>query len=704
MPARARSSSASSSSADGSATAEKPVKENGVEPTPDAVSEKPEEPEDPCDPGMKTGIKDLYSGKEDKKGRYQWQDTIPNDLGVAVENNKTAKCNWALLVRHVKVYGDASKVLAVHSIVVQSPLLKKLLGSVLKGYPGITADLNRLEFSGKFEPLIHRWAELQTAISKVGDATEEERTTKEHANLLLDVVVKEFKDLIDTSQDMINKHVMTYQHLWTLFQPGQNLFTRQDGQETAVQLQSTRYGQDAGGNPVFWVVGKYVDWDGTSFGTGVLNVSLPCYSGTRPITQLRAFPLEYHPKVDEVRERLIERGAKVEELAGVNYKAYDGLAWHFGEFGNKDKYHVKGRIVIDTYGWNRFDPGHAIYTTRFSNKNAVDSDNSEPDATDDDDFIEPGYSDGMPLDGHFADEEDAAKRPPLTLQQKLICTPLLRGYSLKTKMWLNFFVNCVKEIDWQKDAFERLVLPKNQKELILGFTESQQKHRAAFDDVIEGKGRGMIILLCGPPGVGKTLTAESVAEEMKVPLYMMSAGDLGLDPRRIESKLHDILEMCTRWHSVLLLDEADVFLEERSLHELERNKLVSIFLRVLEYFEGTMFLTTNRVNTFDPAFASRIHISINYKELSIASRRTVWKNFLDNSPQDHVITTKELDELSRLSMNGRQIKNILKIARLLATRQDAKLDRQHIMTTLEVTQHLHNESQVTDRTRGTLYG
>jgi AAA+ superfamily predicted ATPase len=88
--------------------------------------------------------------------------------------------------------------------------------------------------------------------------------------------------------------------------------------------------------------------------------------------------------------------------------------------------------------------------------------------------------------------------------------------------------------------------------------------------------------VCGPPGVGKTLTSESVAEEMKVPLYTMSAGDLGFDPRRVETKLQDILEMCSRWNAVLLLDEADAFLEQRSLHELERNKLVSIFLRVLE--------------------------------------------------------------------------------------------------------------------------
>jgi SpoVK/Ycf46/Vps4 family AAA+-type ATPase len=310
----------------------------------------------------------------------------------------------------------------------------------------------------------------------------------------------------------------------------------------------------------------------------------------------------------------------------------------------------------------------------------------------------------MPIDGAFADEEDAAKHIPLTTEQKLICSPMLRGYSLKNKLWLNFFVNCVQDISWQKDAFDRLVLPKNQKELILGFTESQRKYRDTFDDVIEGKGRGMIILLCGPPGVGKTLTAESMAEEMKIPLYMMSAGDLGFDPRKVETKLQDILEMCSRWNAILLLDEADVFLEQRSLHELERNKLVSIFLRVLEYYEGTMFLTTNRVQTFDPAFQSRIHISLDYQQLSIESRKTVWKNFLDSAAQKHEISAPQLTQLARMDVNGRQIKNILKIARLLASRKDESLSYEHIVTTLDVTQHLHNETQFTERARGSLYG
>lgn len=83
------------------------------------------------------------------------------------------------------------------------------------------------------------------------------------------------------------------------------------------------------------------------------------------------------------------------------------------------------------------------------------------------------------------------------------------------------------------------------------------------------------MLLSGPPGVGKTLTAESVAETMRAPLYMMSAGDLGLTSSEVEASLSNVLEMCTKWKAVLLLDEADVFLEQRSTHDLERNKLVS---------------------------------------------------------------------------------------------------------------------------------
>jgi len=336
---------------------------------------------------------------------------------------------------------------------------------------------------------------------------------------------------------------------------------------------------------------------------------------------------------------------------------------------------------------------------------------------------------------------------------------------------MNLYVNSVKDITFNAKAFESLVLPESQKELILGFTASQQASRNAYDDIIEGKGRGIIILLSGPPGVGKTLTAESVAEEMRVPLFVMSAGDLGLDSRHIESRLQNVFEMVTRWNAILLLDEADVFLEERSLHELERNKLVSIFLRVLEYYEGIMFLTTNRVNTFDAAFQSRIHISLDYPELSIESRRSVWKNFLaqhnavqqsarEKGPsksstsgakagassttpsstttpikpdtldgtlasteqdttdevaqaaaleahrkatQPHAMTNSQIGNLALMHMNGRQIKNVLKTAQLLASRKAEALNMTHITRVLDVTQHLHNQTRESERVRSAIF-
>jgi hypothetical protein len=333
------------------------------------------------------------------------------------------------------------------------------------------------------------------------------------------------------------------------------------------------------------VTGRYVDWDGSKFGTNKCNVKISQYSGTRKINGLAAFPLDFHAEKDDLRQRLLERGAKMEQLAGSHYRSYKGVGWKLNAFGTKDKFNIDGRIVIDTYGWNRFNPNYAIFVSTLDRKDAkalgTEDEGMDSGDMDDDECCDGG----MPIDGHFLDVEDCEKQA-LTEEQRLTCSPLVRGYSLKNKLWLNFFVNSVHDISWNAGAFDRLVLPSQQKELILGFVESQQDEMNKFDDVIEGKGRGMILLLCGPPGVGKTLTAESCAEEMRVPLYMMSAGDLGLDPRTVETSLKDILEMCTKWNAILLLDEADVFLEERSLHELERNKLVSIFLRVLEYYEG----------------------------------------------------------------------------------------------------------------------
>lgn len=93
--------------------------------------------------------------------------------------------------------------------------------------------------------------------------------------------------------------------------------------------------------------------------------------------------------------------------------------------------------MIDTYGWNRFNPTYAIFVSALNQKEHVQrSSSSDSGDSDGEDDYDGGDDSGMPIDGHFADEEEAAKHVPLTTEQKLICSPLLRGYSLKNKMWL----------------------------------------------------------------------------------------------------------------------------------------------------------------------------------------------------------------------------------------------------------------------------
>ncbi len=172
---------------------------------------------------------------------------------------------------------------------------------------------------------------------------------------------------------------------------------------------------------------------------------------------------------------------------------------------------------------------------------------------------------------------------------------------------------------------------------------------------------------------------------------MMSAGDLGLSSSEVESSLSNVLEMATKWNAILLLDEADVFLEQRSSHDLERNKLVSIFLRILEYYEGILFLTTNRVDNIDAAFQSRIHISMQYNELSTSSRRHVWSNFLSLGGKGPGFSEGEMDILAGYQMNGREIKNVIKTARLLASKKEEGLGYTHVASVLAIEKrHINN--------------
>ncbi len=144
---------------------------------------------------------------------------------------------------------------------------------------------------------------------------------------------------------------------------------------------------------------------------------------------------------------------------------------------------------------------------------------------------------------------------------------------------------------------------------------------------------------------------------------MVSVGELGTRMDHLEKNLSQILDIAHTWRAVLLIDEADVFLEQRELRDVNRNALVSIFLRMLEYFQGILFLTTNRVATFDEAFQSRIHIGLRYDKLDIKTKKGIWKGFIDRVrklPEVEVadITEDDFTQLSNFEVNGREVQEL----------------------------------------------
>lgn len=195
------------------------------------------------------------------------------------------------------------------------------------------------------------------------------------------------------------------------------------------------------------------------------------------------------------------------------------------------------------------------------------------------------------------------------------------------------------------------------------------------------------MLLYGQPGTGKTLTAESIAERAHLPLYAVAAGEIGHDADKADQTLKVVLECCKLWNAVLLLDEADVFLEARGTDSLSRNEMVSVFLRRLEYFGGLSFLTTNRPRSIDPAFESRLDLIIPYPDLDVAARRSIWTTFVEHvgaMGKGHGIQQKDFDVLAQYKCNGREIKNIVKIARMLANRDKTRLTIDHVHTVLKL--------------------
>ncbi len=210
---------------------------------------------------------------------------------------------------------------------------------------------------------------------------------------------------------------------------------------------------------------------------------------------------------------------------------------------------------------------------------------------------------------------------------------------------------------YQPELKEKLILPEEQTDLIDILTAEMD---VLMDDIIAGKSGGTTVLCAGPAGVGKTLTAEVYAEIIRRPLYRVHSGQLGLNVGAMETALKEVLTRAQRWGAVMLIDEADVYIRRRD-DNIATNAVVGVFLRVLEYFNGLLFLTTNRVDDIDEAIISRCIALIRYHPPEADARRRIWRVMTEQFQL--AVDDALLEHLVALfpSASGRDIKGLAKL-------------------------------------------
>jgi hypothetical protein len=370
----------------------------------------------------------------------------------------------------------------------------------------------------------------------------------EDINEVIVFIHEDFGPKVDSIESLHHHGQITYEMLWTLFAPGSTIIERSP---TTHELQAFKFSQGTyeqeGSISWYDIDALMIHHDGEDFGWAEKTLKIPAFNGAKAISSLDVFPLQFNANKESLQQTFINRGTQFPLLIEPVLKEYEGMAVEmeigFGGQQTEKRFYATGRVMIDPVAFKLHLPNS--------------------------DLLSPWICDKM-------------ESKNLKHEDTLFCSRRVLGFGFETKKWGAFDISSLREVSWDVTAMNKLILEEKRGHLITSLIKNHKNDDSGFDDIVRGKGRGLVGLLSGSPGVGKTLTAEVVAELSKRPLYAVTAGELGTTAVALDQRLGGIMSIVHRWGCVLLIDEADIFLHKRGDGQIEQNALVSVFLRRLE--------------------------------------------------------------------------------------------------------------------------
>ncbi|KAI4256793.1 MAG: hypothetical protein L6R42_006015, partial [Xanthoria sp. 1 TBL-2021] len=544
----------------------------------------------------------------DRDSRVQYVKSEVNALGERHEvpgqrsttiSSTTEGSNIAFVVQE---YWNKEKVKEKTEILLKGRDLREVMheayGKHLEHYQIRNWLEQEQTISQPFVNELYYWNELSDA-AKSNCGSEQGR---QDLQLLLDHLLDKEPDRIKLAKSIASLNRISPKDLWLLFRPGTEVISKPYLNEPQLfRVEDCHYVDRE--DPTFVVETWALGWTGTELIRECYKFTLRWYEKDdekMTITELECYPVRYYTSGDgargskalEAEMDLTERGRVFRRLckesrngrhhAYVGELLYDplpvvttenlaGFVAQRVETKKPKKKTIKGNIMIDFAAYKQYSPGGrgtlgSLYPVEGAAcKCQLCLDNTS------------NLSQWM---CGFADEDMGNISADEDINYLLLPARLL-GYCFNTKVWAQFHVNRVKaiKIPDAKKEMEKLIFPEEsdsvKEDLGILIEQHGSTKLPMIVDPIEGKGAGLVVLL---HGVGKTLTAETLATCAGKPLYLVGASDVGLDPKTAEESLGRIFDLAERWGAVLLIDEADVFLDSRGSRgeaDLSKNALVS---------------------------------------------------------------------------------------------------------------------------------